>query len=73
MTFHTNTPPPPIRGAPLHHAQPIAQPTIAPHAPLEATAHHLLDDTDAAIARQTLLQVASSPDRIDTSGRRRPT
>jgi len=65
-SFHTNTPPPPIRGA-LPAAQPIAQPTIAPHAPLEATAHHLLDDTDAAIARQTLLQVASLPDRIDTS------
>jgi len=66
MAFHTNTPPPPIRGA-LPAAQPIASPTIAPHAPLEATAHHLLDDTDAAIARQTLLQVASLPDRIDTS------
>ena len=66
-TFHTN-PPPPIRGA-LPAAQPIAQPTIAPHAPLEATAHHLLDDTDAAIARQTLLQVASLPDRIDTASK----
>jgi hypothetical protein len=67
VTFHANTPPP-IRGA-LPAAQPIAQPTIAPHAPLEATAHHLLDDTDAAIARQTLLQVASLPDRVDTSGK----
>jgi hypothetical protein len=66
MTFHTNTPPPPIRGA-LPAAQPVASPTIAPHAPLEATAHHLLEDTDAAIARQTLLQVASLPDRIDVS------
>jgi hypothetical protein len=66
VAFHTNTPPPPIRGA-LPAAQPIASPTIAPHAPLEATAHHLLDDTDAAIARQTLLQVASLPDRIDIS------
>lgn len=66
MTFHTNTPPPPIRGA-LPAAQPIASPTIALHAPLETTAHYLLDDTDAAIARQTLLQVASLPDRIDTS------
>jgi flagellar hook-length control protein FliK len=66
MTFHTNTPPPPIRGA-LPAAQPIAQSTIAPHAPLETTAHHLLDDTDAAIARQTLLQVASLPDHIDNS------
>ncbi|MEH2626180.1 hypothetical protein V1292_004235 [Bradyrhizobium sp. AZCC 1719] len=64
VTFHTNTPPPPIRGG-LPAAQPIASPTIAPRAPLEATAHHLLDDTDAAIARQTLLQVASLPDRID--------
>jgi hypothetical protein len=66
LTFHTNTPPPPIRGA-LPAAQPVASPTIAPHAPLEATAHHLLEDTDAAIARQTLLQVASLPDRIDTT------
>jgi len=65
VTFHTNTPPPPIRGG-HPAAQPIAQPTIAPHGPLEATAHHLLDDTDAAIARQTLLQVASLPDRVDT-------
>jgi len=30
----------------------------------------LLDDTDAAIARQTLLQVASLPDRVDASGGR---
>lgn len=66
MVFHTNKPPPPVRGA-LPAAQPMASPTIAPHGPLEATAHHLLDDTDAAIARQTLLQVASLPDRIDTS------
>jgi hypothetical protein len=66
VAFHINTPPPPIRGA-LPAAQPIASPTLAPHAPLEATAHHLLDDTDAAIARQTLLQVASLPDRIDIS------
>jgi hypothetical protein len=67
MTLHATTPPP-IRGA-LPAAQPIAQPTIAPHAPLETTAHHLLDDTDAAIARQTLLQVASLPDRVDTSSK----
>lgn len=64
--FHTNTPPPPVRGAPPA-AQPIAAPTIVPDGPLETTAHHLLDDTDAAIARQTLLQVASLPDRIDNS------
>ena len=69
VTFHTNTPPPPFRGA-LPVAQPVASPSIAPHAPLAETAHHLLDDTDAAIARQTLLQVASLPDRIDGSGPR---
>jgi len=69
ITFHTNTPPPPFRGA-LPVAQPVASPSIAPHAPLAETAHHLLDDTDAAIARQTLLQVASLPDRIDGSGPR---
>ena len=66
VTVHTNTPPPPFRGA-LPAAQPVAAPTIAPDAPLATTAHHLLDDTDAAIARQTLLQVASLPDRIDAA------
>src|SRR5882724_6042359 len=69
LTVHTNTPPPPFRGAqPV--AQPVASPSLAPDAPLPVTAHHLLDDTDAAIARQTLLQVASLPDRIDGSGPR---
>ena len=67
VTVHTNTPPPPFRGA-LPVAQPVALPSLAPDAPLPVTAHHLLDDTDAAIARQTLLQVASLPDRIDGSG-----
>jgi hypothetical protein len=67
VTVHTNTPPPPFRGA-APTAQPIASASIAPDAPLATTAHHLLDDTDAAIARQTLLQVASLPDRIDGSG-----
>ncbi|HMM89755.1 flagellar hook-length control protein FliK [Bradyrhizobium sp.] len=69
VAFQTNPPPPPVRGAPPA-AQPVATPTLAPQAPLEATAHHLLDDTDAAIARQTLLQVASLPDRIDPSAPR---
>jgi hypothetical protein len=63
---HTNTPPPPIRGA-LPSAQPIAAATLAPDVPLAAAAHHLLDETDAAIARQTLLQVASLPDRADAN------
>ncbi|MGE9010245.1 flagellar hook-length control protein FliK [Leptospira interrogans] len=67
VTVHTNTPPPPFRGA-SPTAQPVALPSLAPDASLATTAHHLLDDTDAAIARQTLLQVASLPDRIDVTG-----
>ncbi len=67
VTIHTNTPPPPFRGA-APTPQPIAAPSIAPDAPLSTTAHHLLADTDAALARQTLLQVASLPDRIDLAG-----
>lgn len=61
--------PPPFRGA-LPTPQPIAAPSFAPDTPLAATVHRLLDDTDAAIARQTLLQIASLPDRIDASGHR---
>jgi hypothetical protein len=69
VTVHTNTPPPPFRGS-APTPQPIASPSIAPDAPLATTAHHLLDNTDAAIARQTLLQVASLPDHIDMAGPR---
>ncbi|SDH47455.1 MULTISPECIES: flagellar hook-length control protein FliK [Bradyrhizobium] len=69
VTVHTNTPPPPFRGS-APTPQPIAAPSIAPDAPLGTTAHHLLDNTDAAIARQTLLQVASLPDHIDMAGPR---
>ena len=67
VTFHTNTPPPPFRGA-QPSAQAVALPSLASDAPLATTAHHLLADTDAAMARQTLLQVASLPDRVDTPG-----
>jgi hypothetical protein len=69
VTVHTNTPPPPFRGA-LPSAQPIASPSIAPGTALAASARHLLDDTDAAIARQTLLQVASLPGQVDTTASR---
>ena len=62
---HTNTPAPPFRGA-LPSAQPVAPASISPETPLAPAALHLLADTDAAIARHTLLQVASLPDRIDT-------
>ncbi|MCK1717968.1 flagellar hook-length control protein FliK [Bradyrhizobium sp. 141] len=61
--------PPPFRGA-LPSPQSIAAPSLAPDTPLSTTVHRLLDDTDAAIARQTLLQVASLPDRTDASGHR---
>jgi len=61
--------PPPFRGA-LPSPQAVAAPSLAPNAPLAATVHRLLDDTDAAIARQTLLQVASLPDRTDAGGHR---
>jgi len=64
-----NTPPPPFRGA-LPSAQPVASASISPDAPASTMAHRLLDDTDAAIARQTLLQVASLPERVDASGAR---
>lgn len=63
------TTPPPFRGA-LPSPQAVASASLAPDAPLAATVHRLLDDTDAAIARQTLLQVASLPDRVDASGHR---
>ena len=66
VTVRTNTPPPPFRGA-SPSAQPVALPSLTPQTPLAATAHHLLGDADAAIARQTLLQVASLPDRVDVS------
>lgn len=61
--------PPPVRGA-LPAPQSIAAPSLAPDTPLAATMHRLLDDTDAAIARQTLLQIASLPDRNDAGGHR---
>jgi hypothetical protein len=69
VAARATAPPPPFRGA-LPSAQPVVPPTLAPDAPLTSTVHHLLDDTDAAIARQTLLQVASLPDRAEIAGLR---
>ena len=66
VTLHANTPPP-FRGA-QPSAQPVALPSLPSDAPLATTARHLLGDTEAALARQTLLQVASLPDRIDALG-----
>jgi hypothetical protein len=65
----TNLPPPPINGA-LPSAQPVMPATLVAHAPVEATLQHLLTDTDGAIARQTLLQVASLPGQTDTTAGR---
>jgi len=62
----SNLPPPPINGA-LPAAQPIAPATLAAHVPVEATLQHLLADTDGAIARHTLLQVASLPGQTDSN------
>ncbi len=59
--------PPPFRGA-APSTQPIAQPSIDPHASPDVVVHRLLNDTDAALARQTLLQIASLP--IDQQGTR---
>jgi Flagellar hook-length control protein FliK len=69
----TSVPPPPVGGA-LPAAQPVMPATLSGNSSAEAAMHHLLTDTDSAIARQTLLQVASLPDQIDsTVGRIDPT
>jgi hypothetical protein len=62
----TNLPPPPFNGA-LPAAQPVLPATLISKAPLEATLQQLLSDTDGAIARQTLLQVASLPGQPDAA------
>lgn len=55
-------PAPPFRGA-SPSAQPIALPSIDINEPPASMGRQLLDQTDAALARQTLLQLASLPDR----------
>lgn len=66
VTVRTNLPPPPVRGA-APSAQPVAVATVVAEASPDQVVHHLLNDTDAALARQTLLQVASLPDRADAT------
>jgi hypothetical protein len=66
---HTNVPPPPLPGA-LPAAQPVLPATLVSNSPAEAAMHRLLANTDAAIARQTLLQVASLPERADSAAAR---
>lgn len=69
----TNLPPPPLSGA-LPAAQPVLPATLVPNSSPQAAMQHLLADTDGALARQTLLQVASLPGQVDaTVGRLDPT
>ena len=65
----SNVPPPPFRGA-APTAQPVAMPTMADDMTTGVAVHRLLDDADAALARQTLLQAASLPDRPDVQAPR---
>jgi hypothetical protein len=57
-------PAPPFRGS-LPSPQPVATPSVALDTAPASIGHHLLEQTDAALARQTLLQVASLADRPD--------
>jgi hypothetical protein len=59
-----NSVPPPYRGAPLA-AQAPAAPSIAPDTAPHEAAERLIAGTDGALARQTLLQVASLPEQPD--------
>lgn len=69
IAMQRHPPPPPIRGA-LPSVQPVVQATLDLHSPLHETSRQLLADTEAALARQTLLQVASLPDRADAGSAR---
>jgi hypothetical protein len=60
----SNVPPPPLSGA-LPAPQPVLPATLVSNSAAESAMHRLLADTDAAIARQTLLQVASLPGQTD--------
>ena len=65
----SNVPPPPFRGS-APSAQPMAVPSVASDDAPAAIVHRLIEDTDAALARQTLLQAASLPERADAPGAR---
>jgi hypothetical protein len=62
----SNVPPPPVSGA-LPAAQPVVPATLVSNSPSETAMHHLIADAEGALARQTLLQVASLPDRVDNA------
>jgi len=65
VLVRTNVPAPPLRGA-APTAQAVAVASLASGASASEVMHRLRDDTDAALARTTLLQIASLPDRADT-------
>jgi hypothetical protein len=62
-------PPPPYRGA-EPAPQPALRATLAVPSDPRAMGETLLPETDAALARQTLLQAASLPDRTDAQPQR---
>lgn len=57
-------PPPPYPGAPTT-GQPPAAPSVDPHTPLDVIRERLIERTEGALARMTLLQSASLPDAIN--------
>lgn len=61
-------PPPPFRSGPTV-PQPVAQATLPEEISGPVLAQYLLDRTEAVIARQTLLQVASLPDADPTAAK----
>ena len=65
-------PPPPYRGAPPS-AQPAAAPTVSADMTPRDIGKVLLGETDAALARQTLLQAASLPSHPGADPRLDPT
>ena len=65
------TPPPPYAGGPTAGQPPVSA-SIQPDASPRELGRILLVDTDAALARQTLLQAASLPDGSDPSQRSAP-
>jgi hypothetical protein len=66
---HVAGPPPPYRGDPPS-AQPAAAPTLAAEAAAGEVAQQLLGQTEAALARHTLMQIASLPDQAHPAGSR---
>lgn len=64
-------PAPPFRGS-SPSVQPIALPSVDPDIPAPQLAARLLDQTDGALARQTLLQVASLPERFEAGSVNQP-